>query len=158
MAGNWQGYTNKMLFHSRLLLDAWVDAEIAAKPAFREACLNAMVQAYHSLLAEIMTNYQLSVSQLPTMDDAMTAFNHKGECSSELRYVEQLMQQDSWLSSLVKAHFECMHPAQRINAERSIIPLSPMGLDNLQETESVIKVLESLKELVSYSRNFSLEW
>ena len=164
MISNWQGYTNKMLFHSRLLLDAWVDAEDATKPAFREACLNTMVQAYHSLLAEIMTNYQLSVSRLPTMDDAVAAFSHKGERSSELGYIEQLKQQDSWLSSLLKAHQECMQPSQRGSSERgtfersAMIPLSNAGQINLQEAESVTKVLESLKELVTYSRNFSLEW
>ena len=158
MTSNWQGYTNKMLFHSRLLLDAWVDAEEVAKPAFREACIKTMVQAYQSLLAEIMTNYQLSVNRLPNMDDALAAFGYKGERSSELSYIEQLMQQDSWLSSLIKAQGECMQPISRATANQMRIPLSQLGQLNLQETDAVVRVLESLKELVTYNRNFSLEW
>ena len=158
MTMNWQGYTNKMLFHSRLLLDAWENAESIAQPAFREASLNALMQAYRSLLAEIMSNYQLTVSALPSMDDAVAAFSHKDEISSELNYIEQLLQQDSWLSSLHKAHLECSRPAQRSVSEQMTIPLTTPGQFNLQEIDSACRVLESLKELVTYNRNFSLEW
>ena len=158
MTNNWQGYTNKMLFHARLLMDAWIDADAVGKPAFREACLNAMALAHRSLLAEIMSNYRLTVTRLPSLDDAVSALSHKGEASSELGYIEQLMQQESWLSSLLKAHQECMSPAQSKNSDRMMIPITPVGHSNLGDAESAGKVLESLKELVTYSRNFSLEW
>lgn len=158
MTNNWQGYTNKMLFHARLLMDAWVDADVVGKPAFREACLNAMALAHRSLLAEIMSNYRLTVTRLPSLDEAVSALSHKGEASSELGYIEQLMQQESWLSSLLKAHQECMRPAQPRNPDRMMIPITPIGHGNLADAESAGKVLESLKELVTYSRNFSLEW
>ena len=154
MTSNWQGYTNKMLFHSRLLLEAWNEAEDMAKPAFREACLNTMVQAYSSLLAEIMSNYQLPVSRLPDMDEASTAFSHKRESSSELNYIEQLLQQDSWLSALLKAHLESVQPTP---SPTHRIPVGS-GAFNLNDQEQVLQALESLKELVTYSRNFSLEW
>ena len=159
MTNNWQGYTNKMLFHARLLMDAWIDADVVAKPAFREACLNAMVLAHRSLLAEIMSNYRLTVTRLPSLDEAVSALSHKGEASSELGYIEQLMQQESWLSSLLKAHQECMRPAQAVShADRMMIPVNLVCHGSLGDAESAGKVLESLKELVIYSRNFSLEW
>lgn len=158
MTSNWQGYTNKRLFHARLLLDSWRDADAVAKPAYRESCLNAMVMAHRSLLAEIMNNYQLLVTELPSLDEAVSALSHKDEASSELGYMEQLIQQDSWLSALLKAYQECMMPQCSQTSERMMIPLTHSGSTNMNDEESAGKVLESLKELVTYSRNFSLEW
>ncbi|WP_422462857.1 DUF6586 family protein [Endozoicomonas sp. ALB115] len=158
MTNNWQGYTNKMLFHARLLLDAWEDADDLAKSAFREACLNAMVQAYRSLLAEIMTNYRLPVNQLPSLDEAMNSVHHKGEVSTELQYIERLEQHDSWLSALLKSHQDCAMPIQRKSVERNEIPLFNANSVRFDQSEGFLSVLESLKELVTYSRNFSLEW
>ncbi len=158
MTNNWQGYTNKMLFHSRLLLDAWEEADDLAKPSFREACLNAMVQAYRSLIAEIMTNYRLPVNQLPSLDEAMNSVHYKGEVSSELQYIERLEQQDSWLSALLKNHLECSMPIQRKSLDCNEIPLFSINSVRLDQMEGFLSVLDSLKELVTYSRNFSLEW
>ncbi len=158
MTNNWQGYTNKMLFHSRLLMEAWEDADELAKPAFREACLNAMVQAYQSLLAEIMTSYRLPVNQLPTLDEAINSVHHKGEVSSELQYIERLEQHDSWLSALLKNHQECSMPIQRKGIDRNEIPLFNANSVRLDQPEGFLSVLRFLKELVTYSRNFSLEW
>ncbi|MGB1272274.1 MAG: DUF6586 family protein [Endozoicomonas sp.] len=159
MTNNWQGFTNKMLFHSRLLMEAWKEADEVAGPAFREACLGAMVQAYRSLLAEIMTNYRLSVSQPPTLDEAINSIHLKGEVSSELQYIEQLEQHESWLSSLLRSHQECLMPTQRKVLERfSGIPLVSASAMDLELPDSAASILVSLKELVIYSRNFSLEW
>lgn len=155
MTSNWQGHTNKMLFHARLLMDAWTDADAVAKPAFREACLNNMVLAHRSLLAEIMSNHRMSVSRLPSLEEAVAALSHKGESSSELGYIEQLLQQESWLSALLKAHQECMAPQHQ---DRQSIPVAHTGSVRLNDPEAAAKVLDSLKELVTYSRNFSLEW
>lgn len=158
MTNNWQGYTNKMLFHSRLLMEAWEDADDLAKPAFREACLNTMVQAYRSLLAEIMTNYRLPVNQLPSLDEAMNSAHYKGEVSSELQYIERLEQHDTWLSALLKNHQECSMPIQRKGIDRNEIPLFNENTIRLDRPENFLSVLGSLKELVTYSRNYSLEW
>lgn len=158
MANNWQGYTNKRLFHSRLLMEAWEAADDLAKPVFREACLNAMVQAYQSLLAEIMTNYRLPVNQLPSLDEAINSVHQKGELSSELQYIERLEQQDGWLSALLRSHQECSMPIQRKGIDYNEIPLFSVSCVCLNEPEGFRSVLESLKELVDYSRNLSLEW
>ena len=158
MTNNWQGYTNKMLFHSRLLMEAWESADDITKPAFREACLNAMVQAYHSLLAEIMINHRLPVTQLPSLDEAMNSVHQKGEVSSELNYIERLEQQDSWLAALLKSHQECSMPIERKGIDRNEIPLFNENSIRYDLPGNLLSALESLKELVTYSRNFSLEW
>lgn len=158
MMNNWQRYTNKKLFHARLLMDAWEEADDVAGPAFREACLNATVQAYWSLLAEIMTNYRLSVNQLPSLDEAVNSARHRGVVSSELQYIERLERSDSWLSALLKEHVECSAPIQHKRVDHNEVPLFSVNSIRLDQTEGFLSVLESLKELVTYSRNFSFEW
>nr|MDT0253313.1 hypothetical protein [Endozoicomonas sp.] len=67
-------------------------------------------------------------------------------------------QHDSWLSALLKNHQECSMPIQRKSIDRNEIPLFNANTIRLDEPESFLSVLGSLKELVAYSRNFSLEW
>ncbi|MGB0360199.1 MAG: DUF6586 family protein [Endozoicomonas sp.] len=158
MINNWQGYTNKMLFHSRLLIEAWESADEIAKPAFHGACLNAMIQAYHSLLAEIMTNHRLPVMRLPSLTDAINGVHEKGEVSSELNYIEHLGQNDSWLAVLLKSHEECLMPVAQKRVDRNEIPVFNENSIRYDLPGTLLSALESLKELVAYSRNFSLEW
>ena len=104
MKNNWLGYTNKMLFHSRLLIDAFNRASDLEKPAFYEACLNTMVQAYRSLLAEIIANYLPNINQLPTLNEAIRLVNSEKREVNEIQYIERLEGENSWLSALLKSH------------------------------------------------------
>ncbi|WP_175404513.1 hypothetical protein, partial [Endozoicomonas atrinae] len=78
--------------------------------------------------------------------------------STELQYIERLEQHDSWLSALLKSHQDCSMPIQRKSVDRNEIPLFNANSVRFDQSEGFLSVLESLKELVTYSRNFSLEW
>ena len=157
MANNWQGYTNKMLFHSRVLLESWENADELSGSVFREACLAAMVQAYGSLLAEVVSNHRISIDQLPSLEEALQQVKKKGEVSSELDYIERLEQQNTWLSAMLHSAEGCTLVVNEQHRQQQI-PLLDSTAICYDDPESLTKALESLKELVAYCRNFSLEW
>ena len=159
MTDNWQRFTNKMLFYSGIQLEAWKNNDVPSAGAFREACINSMILTYQSLLAEILVVYQIQVKRLPDMSDAWGLIQQKQEASSELSYIRQLEQKPGWLLSLKKAHEESLSPDGHLPGHRSReLLLRDVDECPLARAVDAEPVLTSLKELVTYSRNYSFEW
>lgn len=157
---SWQSMTNKMLFYAGIQLKLWKHGHAPSIAAFRDASINSMVLAYQSLLAEILSMYKVQVESLPDMENAWALIKQAKVTSSELSYIRQLEQQaSSWLNMLQAAHSDSLVPSMKApNDDANQLILRDVENYPLVNASDGERVFILLKELVNYSRNYSLEW
>ncbi len=156
---SWQGYTNKMLFHARVQLDAWDLAEESAGPAFRDACIQSIAAAFRSMLAEVIGHHSQTVEKLPVVEDLVIRLEQIDILSSEAAHLIQLTRTDTWLSSLLAFSASLyLIDASQWSVKSQTIPLRESSAIDFMNPDSVRTVLKQMKDLVSFSRNYSLEW
>lgn len=159
-----------MLCQARGYLKDWEQAGGSGYSNAAVACIQALAQAYQSLLAEVLESCQLPVLVPPRYaDQAADLLARAGQpCPAELNHIRQLELQADFLCQLSSnaTAVKGSSPYSQVTSVQQVasvqkeasIPLTNLEQPDLPTLEMVRQVLHSLSDGVAYARNFSFEW